>query len=222
MRFRSALPYYLQSLPTLLFQTNPLVIPAIFLHSPQLLKLKGHFPLYIDRFMDIWTAKEVVLDNQYQRFHSVPSNATVIDVGASIGDFSIMVSHRAKQVFACEMDPNRLGYLTTNIRLNERPNIQILPGQVKSLAPIFTQYHLRHCDFLKIDCEGNEYGILADTPDKTLEQIRYIAAEVHFFTPAMRTAYRDLCHRLTKLGYTLKELPNAVHANIAFLFATLS
>ncbi|MBW2200946.1 MAG: FkbM family methyltransferase [Deltaproteobacteria bacterium] len=48
-----------------------------------------------------------------------------------------------------------------------------------TLADIFDEYQLERCDFLKMDCEGSEYDILYNCPDKYLHRVIQMALEVH-------------------------------------------
>ena len=48
-----------------------------------------------------------------------------------------------------------------------------------TLPDIFDEYQLERCDFLKMDCEGSEYDILYNCPDKYLHRVIQMAIEVH-------------------------------------------
>lgn len=48
-----------------------------------------------------------------------------------------------------------------------------------SLDALFKKLRIERCDFLKIDCEGGEYGILKDASSETMKKIRRIAMEYH-------------------------------------------
>lgn len=48
-----------------------------------------------------------------------------------------------------------------------------------SLEAIFLKNKIRHCDFLKMDCEGGEYDILPNTSTKTFKKIKKIVLEYH-------------------------------------------
>lgn len=62
------------------------------LKKPALLETKTNLKFYVNSLMDIWAVKEVVLDRNYDRFHSIEKDDIVIDIGAGIGDFSILAS----------------------------------------------------------------------------------------------------------------------------------
>ena len=48
-----------------------------------------------------------------------------------------------------------------------------------SLKEVFDKYDIKKCDFLKIDCEGEEYNLLKALPSKYFEKINKIAIEFH-------------------------------------------
>lgn len=48
-----------------------------------------------------------------------------------------------------------------------------------SLADVFTEHGLTHCDLLKMDCEGAEYEALYNTPADYLQRIKAIRMEYH-------------------------------------------
>lgn len=49
-----------------------------------------------------------------------------------------------------------------------------------TLEKIFSDNRIKHCDLLKIDCEGAEYEIILDTPREILDRIGVITGELHF------------------------------------------
>ena len=123
-------------------------------------------------------------------FDDIRKDDIVIDIGASIGGFSIPASKKAKYVYAVE--PMTLDLLRKNILLNEREDINILDValgdgktaiiewlgesrtvKTKTLSEI--KKMCGGCDFLKIDCEGCEWNI---KPEE-LDGIRRIEMEVH-------------------------------------------
>lgn len=51
--------------------------------------------------------------------------------------------------------------------------------QSVTLDSIFAELHLDKCDFLKMDCEGAEYGILKSTSQDLFDRIAIISMEFH-------------------------------------------
>ena len=78
------------------------------------------------------TSDEAVLDHSFNRdifLTGVPeyqprSSDTVLDVGAHLGDFSLLVSTSVARVFALEPCGDTYSLLRTNIRINDQGNIK--------------------------------------------------------------------------------------------------
>lgn len=133
----------------------------------------------------------VIQAQQDYVFDDINKDNIVIDIGASIGGFSIPASKKAKHVYAVE--PMTSEMLRKNILLNQRKNIDVLDialgdGKIKTLEWTGKKRTVRikslseiknmcggRCDFLKIDCEGCEW----DIKPEELEGIRRIEMEVH-------------------------------------------
>ncbi len=73
-------------------------------------------------------------------------------------------------------------------------------------------------DLLKLDCEGAEYAILAAASDETLQKIRCISMEYHNLD--LKQSYQWLMDFLASKDFNVKHVPNAVHSNIGYLYAT--
>jgi hypothetical protein len=134
----------------------------------------------------------------------------IIDIGANIADSSIyFIQKGAEKVYAVE--PNRVLYdlAVTNIGLNSMSNhIETVFAGCSSKTsrdsdpPFLTLEELvRSCvitpDFLKLDCEGCEYDIIMNTPDKILAAFSYIFVEYHY-------GYRNIKRRLEGCGFKVE------------------
>jgi FkbM family methyltransferase len=75
-----------------------------------------------------------------------------------------------------------------------------LSVQCVSLAEILDSHGLARVDLLKMDCEGAEYEILYNTPDRYLDRIREIRMEYHNL-PAERCSGEALGTFLRSRGY---------------------
>ena len=125
-------------------------------------------------------------------FDDIRKDDIVIDIGATIGDFSIPASRMCDYVYAVE--PITTEELRKNISLNKRDNIRVIEAALGSgdmekiewrdhektvktmtLNEIKNQCCGGRCNFLKIDCEGEEWSI---KPNE-LKGIRRIEMEVH-------------------------------------------
>jgi hypothetical protein len=71
MKLFSVLKYYFSSIPTLINNFNFWSFPIIFFKKPILIKTSKKINLYVNNLMDIWTVKEVIMDECYEKFKNV-------------------------------------------------------------------------------------------------------------------------------------------------------
>lgn len=210
--------YYSSSAITLLKNFNWWVIPLVMFKKPVLITIKNQPSFFVSNLMDIWTLKEVIVDQQYEKFKKLSTRLeTVIDVGAAIGEFSIYAAKKSKNVIAYEPDKERLGLMKKNLELNQISNVKLNAVAAKSLGQILSG--VKQCDFFKIDCEGGEYPIFKAAKKTDLTKIKFIAMEAHKFNKTMEKKYFELINFLSQNGFEVKVVPNAVHVEICFLFA---
>lgn len=80
-----------------------------------------------------------------------------------------------------------------------------------SLAELFRQQGIVHCDFLKMDCEGAEYEIIDAAPKETLATIKRIAMEYHlppyFGLNTSQHKLANLSEKLARAGFSIKIIP---------------
>jgi FkbM family methyltransferase len=74
-----------------------------------------------------------------------------------------------------------------------------------TLADVMRERDLGQIDFLKLDCEGEEYGILDSCPDELLRRIRRVAMEVHDLDATRCAA--GLRERLVARGLEVRHEP---------------
>lgn len=216
---KTAVPYYLSSIRSIVTGiSNWYIIPLLSIIHPLQFQIKGGGIFIADNFMDIWTLKEVLLDDCY-KINKLRKLNTVIDIGAAIGDFSIQTSMRAARVISCEYDKNRLQMLKGNISISKRKNITIIPKKITTLDSIISK-DIQSCDLLKIDCEGSEYPILLNSKMSTLKKVKKMVGEIHLFNQEMKNDFLLLKNRLKKAGFTLKLWENPVHDTICYFFAS--
>lgn len=69
---------------------------------------------------EVWTRNSYSIDAR-----RIPQDAVVIDIGAHIGTFSLLVARLARwgRVYAYEPSPSSFGLLQRNLRINERANV---------------------------------------------------------------------------------------------------
>ena len=168
--------YYLKGISNIIRHTNYYIIPFIFFKKPILIKIKNNLSFYVSNLMDVWTLNEVIIDKEYFKYGNIKKNDVVIDIGASIGDFSIYAEKNgAKKIISYEMDKERIGLFNKNIKTNRCKKIVIKNAKTISLNEVFRENNLQQCDFLKMDCEGCEYELFSNASKQTLKKISFIA-----------------------------------------------
>jgi FkbM family methyltransferase len=87
-----------------------------------------------------------------------------------------------------------------------------------SLQEAFDLTGLANCNLLKLDCEGAEYNILLNTPDKILNRIERIVLEYH--ENCNGYTHKDLVIFLKSKGFAVSVYPNYVHSYLGYLYAS--
>ncbi|OAN48256.1 FkbM family methyltransferase [Chloroflexus islandicus] len=123
--------YYLPSLLTLWRQIeNWYLLPLLALRKHRLrIRLRTGYTFWVRSLMDVWIVKETVLDRDYETYgRPIQDGWTVIDIGAGIGEFSIVTAkeHPNCHVYAIEPFPESFALLQENLRLNAIGNVTAL------------------------------------------------------------------------------------------------
>lgn len=214
---KSAIKYYLLSIPTMLANFNWYSFPLLFIKKPILIRIKNKPRFYVSNFMDIWTLKEIIVDKQYETIKKFDGGGTVIDIGAAIGDFSIYAAKKAKKVIAYECDDERVSLMSKNLQLNKISNVILKHTKAESLRQIMQG--IDKVKFFKIDCEGGEYDIFRNAKRDDLNKIEFIAMEAHKFDHKMEKEFLSLINTLKKNNFEVEIVANSVHSYICFVFA---
>lgn len=85
--------------------------------------------------------------------------------------------------------------------------IKVLQTTLKNLLET---NNIKHCNFLKIDCEGCEYGVILGTPIDILKNIDKIVLEYHvpeYFGLSNNGLFRDLIDKLSEAGFRVSAEP---------------
>ena len=145
---------------------------------------------------------ETLLMNVYG-FERVPSNQVVVDIGASVGDFSLLASRSGARVFAFEPDPETFSYLKSNMESNGRASVRLFNTYANSsiLESITCDEELE-VGFLKIDCEGCEYEMLLRCRPECLSKVKRVAMEIH---ESQEYSQKSLIRHLQHSGYSVRE-----------------
>jgi FkbM family methyltransferase len=121
--------YYLSSIPTVLGQVeNWYMLPLLLLRKqPVVIKLRNKCQFKVRNLMDVWIVKETCLDRDYESNSvQIKDGWTVVDIGAGIGEFAILVAkeHPSSQVYAYEPFPESFDLLEENLKLNVTRNVR--------------------------------------------------------------------------------------------------
>ena len=88
-----------------------------------------------------------------------------------------------------------------------------------TLKDIFEVNDLDRIDVLKLDCEGEEYAILFNTPTKCLKKIDRICMEYHDYLSSDYN-HQDLINYLSELKYNVfHETPNNLEVECGIIYA---
>jgi len=126
-RIAQRIAYYLRSIPIIIGQIeNWYSIPLLFMDRKVIIRLRNGCRFRVRSLMDVWIIKETCLDRQYEAYGApIQDGWTVIDVGAGLGDFSILVAreHPHARVYAYEPFPESYHLLQENISINQVNNV---------------------------------------------------------------------------------------------------
>lgn len=86
-----------------------------------------------------------------------------------------------------------------------------------SLQNIFDSYNIDSCDFLKVDCEGEEYSIMDSLPISYYDKIRKICIEYHF-ADIKPHLLEKLIKKLESFSFKIKT--RKILPDIGFLYAS--
>jgi FkbM family methyltransferase len=185
---------------------------------------------------DLAVVNEVAFINPYLQGGQVDigPNATVVDVGANIGDFTVQAARLCPQgrVIAVEPLVSAGAMIGTQARLNGLSNVTWIRAQLSgtagqsavhqtdglygsndanqgarilTLPNLVAELGLERIDLLKLDCEGAEWDILPAS-ESILPRVRQICMEYH--REGDWTPER-LSRWLTDLGFTVTFQPGA-------------
>ncbi|MDY6874649.1 MAG: FkbM family methyltransferase [Chloroflexota bacterium] len=129
--------YYLSSIPTILGQVENwyMLLPILLRKQPVVIGLRNGCKFQVRSLMDVWIVKETCLDRDYESNSvQIKDGWTVIDIGAGIGEFAILVAkeHPSSQVYAYEPFPESFVLFQENLNLNMTENIRAFQMAVGS------------------------------------------------------------------------------------------
>ena len=96
------------------------------------------------------------------------------------------------------------------------PTGETQPIQTTTLERIFQKNNIRHCDLLKIDCEGAEFSLLYATSDKILDRMSNIFLEYHDWVEGENSD--ELKQFLESKKFKVEKYPNSKIKELGFLW----
>lgn len=162
----------------------------------------GGYSFTYNHSHDVLGIIETVIFDSYKS-SKLPEGSTVIDIGAGVGDFTVVASRRigaSGTVVAIEPNPEDFACLLNNIEVNNCKNVIPVQSAVsdheedveltfKNRTTVCRARRLRDVlhsigldsrtvGFVKIDIEGNERVVVPDNID-ILKQCHRVAVELH-------------------------------------------
>ena len=146
--------------------------------------------------------------NDYEKFFQVEDGDIVVDIGATVGEFTYSILHKnPKHCYVVEPLPIFFDSLKNNLQgspvsftnaaITSDKFCEILwDGQSENVNTLtFEEFikinRLSHIDFLKFDCEGGEYDIFSKKNMEFLKKTPKIVCEVHLNTPILKSHFRN-------------------------------
>lgn len=253
-RRRTRFGYYLRSIVSLLTGFHdPARIVRIFSPFPPagLTTVRLREPrvrLSVRGAPDVWSVKETWLDRFYERCDfPVEPGWTVVDIGAGIGEFTLLAACAGARVVAFEPSPTSFSLLRVNLDANGAGHVMAVQAAITdktgaarididgnpltaragagsgievralSLQDALAEAGVAHIDMLKIDCEGGEYAILGPASPDLFAGVKRIVMEAHDLDGDHTMAH--LVMLLEGYGYRVETFPNPVHTWTGYLRA---
>lgn len=228
---------------------NPLVLLNYIFNKPACLNMKKGFMFQTDQVLDALVIKDTVIDDSYLVDNlRLPTKKTIIDIGAGLGDFTIMAAKKfpKAKIIAFDPNPNQFRLLQKNIKLNGVRNIECYKkavGTKKSYYLYLSSFNIHasiiknkpkkfirvqginlnnflnnRIDLIKIDCEGAEVDILKSINSKKIKFIRRFIIEYH--NKIIKNADQKILTILNKWNYKFKIKKNSLIPETGYVFAS--
>lgn len=129
---------------------------------------QGNICFRVRRAMDVWSVKETFLDRFYEKYGApIGSGWKIIDVGAGIGEFTLLAAlrHLDNMVYAWEPFPQSFALLQENLKLNEATNVrafaEAVGGETGVLALDLSSGEPLQVQSMAIESEGASQEVLS-------------------------------------------------------------
>jgi len=215
------IPYYISSLVRLIRATrNPVSLAGPWLGKTATVKFRNGISLRIPTPLDLLIAKETLLDDCY-RLGDVVHTGRIIDVGASLGDFTILAAKcfPAAEVLAFEPRRQYFELLQENLEINRVNNVtahNVPVGRHSGGLPL-ADFLDSTASFVKLDCEGAERDIINELSPENLQAVSRIALEYHRLD--LSGAEADLAEYLGRCGFQCTCQADRYNHCIGYIYA---
>lgn len=109
-----------------------------------------------------------------------------------------------------DISSNPVSFSLAGSSSNHKETVNVI-----SLESLFDLYEIKHCHFLKLDCEGCEFEIILESDPALLQRVSSIVMEYHDHL-STRYSHRDLLPALERLGFKATVYkPNGTYGMIA-------
>jgi FkbM family methyltransferase len=139
----------------------------------KVIQLRNGLKFSIRTKMDIWNAKEIILDRCYEKdFMKIQDGGNIIDIGASIGDFSILMAREYPHSKIIAFEPHPIAYemAVLNIKTNGISNIALQNNAVGANA------YKKECHFAATPEESTSLCEVRDeSKSSSMQMVNFIS-----------------------------------------------
>lgn len=142
---------------------NPLVLAGYLINKPVQLNIKNGLILSTNQLLDAIVVKDTIFDDDYRISKIKKPFKKIIDVGAGLGDFTLMMANKfpKAKVIAFEPNPAQFKLLKKNIEINNVKNIKchhIAVGTKKTYLLYLSSFNI-HSSVIKTDQLKNKIKV---------------------------------------------------------------
>ncbi len=212
---------------------NPHSLWGVVVHPLSLIRLKNNTKFFVRNLMDLWVLTESYINKDYEKFGiPVGRNWTVIDIGAGIGDFSILAAQASSRnkIYAIEPYESSYNLLIRNIKLNKIKNVRTfqiaISSKQKKLGMMINQKNLGNNRIKKYEKSKmfvNAISLEQFMNQNKIDHINLIKSdcegeEFNIFQNLNRDSYKKIDHivmeyHLFKSKYMLEKLVDTFRSN---------
>lgn len=135
-------------------------------------------------------------------FDLLQRNVKLNELEKRINLFPVAVSGKSgkRRLFRSKISPVAHSlFKDMHFTMTNRGGYEVINVNSITLKEVFEANKIRNCDFLKLDCEGAEFGILLNAPSSILQKLKRIAIGYH--EGATRYNHDDLAKFLKENGF---------------------